>query len=71
METVIVDSLSEYGELIKAKAEIEVRIGSLIHRIFEPKWHLDLFSTILSRKHSYHKRCGKLMYVKTKKEQKQ
>lgn len=30
------------------------------------EWHLDLFSTILSRKHSYHKRCGKKLYVKTK-----
>lgn len=28
-------------------------------------WHLDLFSTFLSRKHSLHKRCGKKMYVKT------
>lgn len=31
-----------------------------------PQWHLDTHSTILSRKHSYHKRVGKLIYVKTK-----
>jgi len=28
-------------------------------------WHLDLFSTFLSRKHSAHMRKGKLMFVKT------
>lgn len=32
----------------------------------KPEWHLDLFSTILSRKHSYHRKCGKKLYVKTK-----
>ena len=41
---------------------------SIIQR--EPQWHLDLFSTILSRKYSYHKRVGKQLYVKTRKENK-
>lgn len=38
--------------------------------IKEPKWHLDLFSTILSRKQSLHKRQGKQLLVKIKKEEK-
>jgi hypothetical protein len=47
--------------------DIELRYyASLFNQ--EPQWHLDLFSTILSRKHSYHKRIGKQLYVKTKKE---
>ena len=32
----------------------------------EVKWHLDLFSTLLSRKHSLHKRIGKKQYVSIK-----
>jgi hypothetical protein len=33
-------------------------------------WLPDIFSTFLSRKHSYHRRIGKINYVKVKKEEK-
>jgi len=51
------------------KESLKSKIRRLIRKLFggpKPQWHLDTHSTILSRKHSYHKRVGKLMYVKTK-----
>ena len=38
--------------------------------LFLDGWELDLFSTQLSRKYSYHKLIGKKRYVKLRKEKK-
>ncbi len=44
-----------------------IKTGDMIRKVSDPKWHTDIFSTIMSRKHSFHKRCGRLMMVRTKK----
>jgi len=36
--------------------------------IFSRQWQIDTHSTILSRKNSYHKRSGKLLLVKPRKQ---
>jgi len=58
-------------DTFRCTIRIGLRDNGLIDSCFkDPPWHLDTHSTILSRKHSYHKKVGKLMYVKTKYERK-
>ena len=40
------------------------------YRLTQQGWELDMHSTILSRKHSYHKLIGRKRYVKVRKETK-
>lgn len=37
-------------------------------KLIREGWQLDTHSTILSRRHSHHKRVGNLQYVKPKKQ---